>query len=66
MFGKNLQLYFDNFYTSVELLKDLHTRGVLACGTVRTNRKGLPKQLLAKAAICLVWIGISRHDVRIV
>ena len=48
MFGKNLRLYFDNFYTSVDLLKDLHTRGISGCGTVRTNRKGLPKDLLPK------------------
>jgi hypothetical protein len=33
MLGKNLRVYFDNFYTSAELLKDLHTQGVLACGT---------------------------------
>jgi hypothetical protein len=38
MLGKNLRVYFDNFYTSAELLKDLHTRGVLACGTVQITK----------------------------
>ena len=41
-------VYFDKFYTGVELLQDLHTRGVMACGTVCTNRKRLPKELLPK------------------
>jgi hypothetical protein len=41
-------VYFDKFYTGVELLQDLHTREVMACGTVHTNRKGLPKELLPK------------------
>ena len=48
MLSRNLCVYFDNFYTSMELLQDLHTRGVMACGTVHTNRKGLPKELLPK------------------
>ncbi|KAJ8312515.1 hypothetical protein KUTeg_009888 [Tegillarca granosa] len=30
----------------VELLTDLHIRGILACGTVRSNRKHLPIDLL--------------------
>ncbi|XP_062620039.1 piggyBac transposable element-derived protein 4-like [Saccostrea cucullata] len=46
MFGTNLNVYMDNFYTSPQLLLDLHVRGILACGTVRSNRKGLPKELL--------------------
>jgi hypothetical protein len=32
----------DNFYTSVQLLKDLLIHGIPACGTVRPNRKGFP------------------------
>ena len=36
------RVYFDNFYTSVQLLRDLWEVGVLACGTMLRNRKGFP------------------------
>ena len=36
-------LYVDNFYTSVPLAKALLNRKTLLCGTVRKNRKHLPK-----------------------
>ena len=45
LLGKNMRLFIDNFYTSVPLLNDLLIRGVLACGTVRANRIGLPAHL---------------------
>ena len=35
-------LYFDNFFSSVQLLRDLERRMTYACATVRSNRKGLP------------------------
>ena len=34
--------YFDNFYTSPYLCKKLFKLGSGSCGTVRTNRKGIP------------------------
>jgi hypothetical protein len=36
---------FDNFFTSVKLLNYLHSKGIAAVGTVRTNKKGLPEIL---------------------
>ena len=33
----------DNYYTSVGLFEELEGRKTLACGTVRSNRLGLPK-----------------------
>ena len=44
--GKNHLLYVDNFYTSPELLIDLLKIGVYCTGTIRTNRKHFPKELL--------------------
>lgn len=38
-------VYFDNFFTIVDLLLDLYQSGLYGCGTVRTNRKGFPQQL---------------------
>jgi len=40
---KNYCIFFDNFFTTVELMSSLLTDGILACGTVRKDRKNLPK-----------------------
>ena len=40
-----IHLYMDNYYCSVRLFYELALINVLACGTVRTNRKGWPKQV---------------------
>ena len=50
---------FDRFYTSADLLKDLHVRGEMACGTVRSNRKGLPKELFPSN------MRLDRHNYRV-
>ena len=42
---KNIRLYMD---TSVDLLNELSIRGIYACGTICSNRKGLPVDLLPK------------------
>ena len=42
---KNHHVFFDNFFTGVKLLEDLREDGILGCGTVRTNRKGIPADL---------------------
>ncbi|KAJ8932804.1 hypothetical protein NQ314_014508 [Rhamnusium bicolor] len=43
--GKGHHIYFDNFFNSVQLQKDLQADLIYACGTVRTNRKGLPADM---------------------
>ncbi|XP_014680853.1 PREDICTED: piggyBac transposable element-derived protein 4-like [Priapulus caudatus] len=43
-------LFMDNYYTSVELMKRLEQEGTLSCGTVRSNRKGLPAEKMKKTA----------------
>jgi len=40
--GKNHHIYFDNFFTGVDLLFSLKKEKIFACGTVRSNRTGLP------------------------
>ena len=39
-------LYVDNFYTSVPLAEELSKRKALLCGTLRKNRKHLPKKVV--------------------
>ena len=55
----HLYVYFDNFYTSTDLLTYLHARQVYACGTVRSNRKNLPTALLPKN------VRLQRHDFKV-
>lgn len=40
---KHYRIYFDNYFSSVDLMSCLRTDGILACGTVRKDRKDLPK-----------------------
>ena len=39
-------LFIDNFYTSPRLLQDLLTIGIYCTGTVRSNRKNFPRQVI--------------------
>ena len=39
-------LYTDNYYTSPDLYSELYKKGIHACGTLRVNRKGFPKDLV--------------------
>ena len=40
-------LYVDNFYTSVSLAEELLKRKRLLCGTLRKNKKHLPKNVVS-------------------
>ena len=42
IWGKNHHVYCDNYFTSTDLFQELLENGTYACGTIRTNRKGLP------------------------
>lgn len=41
--GRNL--YCDNFYTSPELVRDLAALKTYCVGTVRQNKKGIPREI---------------------
>ena len=43
LWHKGYHLYFDNFYTSPSLCSKLFNFGMGTCGTVRLNRRGIPK-----------------------
>ena len=42
LLDKGHRLYFDNYYSSPELLEELLHRNTSSCGTVRSTRRGLP------------------------
>ena len=41
-------VYMDNYYSSPSLFQNLRRLGFGACGTVRTNRRGVPEEIKAK------------------
>ena len=43
--GKNHHVFFDNFFTSEQLIQDLLKDGIYGCGTARKDRKGFPELL---------------------
>ena len=45
LLGKGHHVYMDNYYCSPELFYELHNKETFACGTARSNRKGLPKSV---------------------
>ena len=45
--GRGHHVYTDNYYSSPALFGDLRRLGFGACGTVRVNRQGMPKEMKA-------------------
>lgn len=43
--NKGYRLFFDNKYTRVPFFPELERTVILACGTVRSNKKFLPKDI---------------------
>ena len=55
----NIRVSMDNFYTGVPLLRELYNQGICAAGTIRPNRKHLPKDLLPKSS------PLEKHNYRV-
>lgn len=49
LFGLYHQVYCDNFFSSISLFQTLYSNKTYACGTIRSNRKYFPKDLLSEA-----------------
>ena len=46
--NRGLHVCMDNYYTSPSLFRNLRYLGFGACGTVHTNRRGVPDDIKAK------------------
>jgi hypothetical protein len=46
--GRNHILHCDNWFTSIKLFDALQRWGIYGCGTIRTNRRGLPDEVKMK------------------
>ena len=57
--GKHHHVYFDNFFTSLQLLEDLEKDQIYACGTARKDRKGFP-EMLKKAKAMVIKLTVSQ------
>ena len=49
--NKGYKLYTDNYYSSPILFSDLLEKKTGACGTLRTNRKGVPQKIREKSSL---------------
>ena len=52
LYGQYTQVYFDNFYTSTDLLSYLKVRQMYACGTVRSNHRTCRLPLCPRTSRC--------------
>lgn len=63
MEGKHHLGFFDNFFNSVQLLEDLKTKMIHACGTVNPNRRLLPNfkpDRMMKRGDCQIFTSDTR------
>ena len=47
--GRNHQVFFDNYFSSISLLTKLLSQKTYACVTIRTNCKGFPSEICDEA-----------------
>ena len=58
-------LYADNFYSSVGLARKLYDMKMLYCGTLRINRKGVPKDFAKKVKKGDVF-GLENNGIKVI
>ena len=57
--GRGHKLYMDSFFSSPELFDDLANKQIYCCGTVRSNRRGMPQDLVPKTT------KLKKGDIRV-
>ena len=62
IFGKGHTICTDNWYTSIELAKKLVAQNTHLVGTMRSNRRGIPKVLHSKKLHRYEYIAKERND----
>nr|CAI5841851.1 unnamed protein product [Callosobruchus analis] len=63
---QELTVYADNFYSSIPLVKKLRKKKITYCGTLRANRKGIPKTFMRKLKRSEVYAEESSAKVRVI
>ena len=64
-FGRGHHLYFDNYYTSSQVLGDLLLNHFGACGTLHVSRKGVPSLIRhAKLRPSQALVSKRRHGIQ--
>ncbi|KAG5882135.1 hypothetical protein JTB14_005964 [Gonioctena quinquepunctata] len=59
--GKGYHVYFDNFFTTERVMRDMYKKKIYCCGTVRQNRKKNPKLKTDKALARGEWDWSTRR-----
>ena len=63
--GKNHHVFFDNFFTSEKLMRDLADDNIYACGTARKDRRGFPPSLktakLKNRSVTIVCVHVCMY-----
>ncbi|KAK2577914.1 hypothetical protein KPH14_011859 [Odynerus spinipes] len=62
IFGKGHTLCTDNWYTSVDLARQLIAKNTHLIGIIRSNRRGIPKDLVATKLKCNEYIAKESLD----
>ena len=61
---ENFKLFFDNYFTSLALIKELYSIGILSLGTIRGKRL-MGAQTLLLSEKCLKTMGRGSYDWRV-
>lgn len=59
-------LFCDNFYTSIELAENLLHKHTKICGTLRSNRKGVPKSVVTKKLKKGEIYGAQKENIKVI